>query len=350
MNPPQPATSGEPEQMGEPAAPIPPPKQRFTLSDVFLDEDGLRAIWGIALFLLFREVLSYCVIPLLQALFPPSPSKDSLIAPSWMFVFEGGGVLCLAGATWLMSRVERRPASAYGFSPHRSARNFLGGVAWGVALLSLLVFLLHASGLLVFDARLLFGRSILHYGFIWLAGFLLVALAEETYLRGYLQFTLTRGLSAFYRWLFGDSRANALGFWTAAAILSFIFGFGHSSNRGESPLGLLAAGLIGLVFCLSLWRTGSLWWAIGFHAAWDWAESFLYGVADSGLTVKGRMFATHPLGKPYLSGGLTGPEGSIYILLVVLLIAVVILMTLPRTNTGYSPIDAPKMPPALDLA
>ena len=58
-------------------------------------------------------------------------------------------------------------------------RNFCAGLVSGVALLSLLVVILRAAGLLVFDARLLFGRSILRYGVIWLAGFLLVGLLEE---------------------------------------------------------------------------------------------------------------------------------------------------------------------------
>jgi uncharacterized protein len=31
----------------------------------------------------------------------------------------------------------------------------------------------------------------------------------------------------------------------------------------------------GLLFCLSLRRTGSLWWAVGFHAAWDWGQTLL---------------------------------------------------------------------------
>jgi membrane protease YdiL (CAAX protease family) len=296
-----------------------------------------------------REALSYGVVPLLQALFPLSHSSDGLITARWTFVFEGGNLLCLAATTWLMAAIERRPVSAYGFSRNRSGRNFFAGAVWGVALLSLLVFALRASGLLVFDTRLLFGRSVLGYGFIWLGGFLLVALSEEVFLRGYLQFTATRDLTGFYRWL-GNPHADVLGFWTAAAILSFVFGFGHSSNGGESPLGLVAAGLVGLVFCLSLWRTGSLWWAIGFHAAWDWAQSFLYGVPDSGLIVRGRLFATHPAGRPFLSGGLTGPEGSIYILPAVVLIAVVIVVTLRQTHSGYSLRDASNQPAALDLA
>jgi len=78
-----------------------------------------------------------------------------------------------------------------------------------------------------------------------------------------------------------------LGFWTSAVIFSIRFGLGHGKNPGESPIGLFSSGLTAMVFCLSLWRTSSLWWAIGFHTSWNWGQSFLYGVADSGT-----MFST----------------------------------------------------------
>ena len=345
MNSTQPDLSDAPQptdyRTGDTAQPT-PPRSAFTFRDIFVDGNGLRAIWGIALFLTIREALRYLVYPLFHALFPFAPSGGGAMAPHKLFVFEGEGLLCVVGATWLMAKIERRPASVYGFSGQRSARNFLAGVAWGVALLSLLVVTLRATGLLVFDARLLFGRSAFRYGIVWLAGFLLVALLEEVFLRGYLQFTLTRGLSEVYSWLFGPSHTDTLGFWTAAVILSFVFGFGHISNPGESPLGLLAAAIVGLVFCLSLWRTGTLWWAIGFHASWDWAQSFLYGVADSGLMVKGHLYATHTLGRPLLSGGLTGPEGSVFLLPILLAAVAVILLTLPRTHDGYTRAATPQ--------
>jgi membrane protease YdiL (CAAX protease family) len=108
-------------------------------------------------------------------------------------------------------------------------------------------------------------------------------------------------------------------------------------NPGESPIGLLSAGLAAMVFCLSLWRTGSLWWAIGFHAAWDWSQSFLYGVADSGIMVQHHLLATHPAGKPIFSGGTTGPEGSIFIVAVLALASLIIIFTLPRTSDGEMP-------------
>jgi membrane protease YdiL (CAAX protease family) len=326
MNLTQPERSDPPPEHADPADPA-PSRRAFTVSDIFIGAHGLRAGWGIALFLLFREVLSYCVFPFLQALFPMARSTTSLIAPRPLFVFEGGGLLCLLGATWLIAKIELRNMTVYGFAPQRRLRNFGLGLAWGVGLLSLLVAVLRATGVLVFDERLLFGPAIIHYGLLWFVGFLLVASAEEIFLRGYLQFALTRGLSGIYRHFFPTPHADAIGFWTSAVILSVIFGAGHASNPGESPLGIIAAGLVGLVFCLSLW---------GFHAAWDWAQSFLYGVADSGLAVKGHLFATHPAGSVYLSGGPTGPEGSVLLIPVLVLAVIAIVYTLPRTHVGYT--------------
>jgi membrane protease YdiL (CAAX protease family) len=255
------------------------------------------------------------------------------MSPKAGIIGEGSFFLVVMFATFLMSRIERRRFGVYGLGGTKKLPQFLAGLFWGVACLSLLVGLLHWSGFLQFDARLLSGGSALRYGLLWAAGFTLVGLLEETLTRGYAQYTLARGFAGIYGTIFKNTRhRDALGFWTAALVLSFLFGFSHSGNPGESPIGEVGAGLAGLVFCLALYRTGSLWWAIGMHAAWDWSQSFLYGVADSGLMAEGHLFATHPVGKPILSGGLTGPEGSIFCVLILALIAGIIWMTLPRTH------------------
>ena len=188
-----------------------------------------------------------------------------------MFIGEAIAFLVTFLVTWIMSKIERRPNSVYGLGGSRKLAQFFAGLAWGVTCLSLLVLTLWKTGFLVIDSRLLFGSDILRYGAIWLLSFLLVGLLEEYLTRGYLQYTLTRGLAGLYQWAFKTRHSAALGFWTSAVIFSILFGLGHSSNPGESPIGLLSAGLVSMVFCLSLWRTGSLWWAIGFHTAWDWA-------------------------------------------------------------------------------
>jgi len=250
--------------------------------------------------------------------------------------------------TWIMAKIERRPLACYGLAPARWLPRLLTGLAWGLAFLTLLVFALRAAGLLFFDGKTLSGAGAFRFGALWLLAFFAVGVFEEAFFRGYMLLTLSRGISGIFG-SFGARHRRALGFWTAAVLLSFGFGFVHTSNAGESPIGLLSAGLIGLVFCLSLWRTGSLWWAIGLHTAWDWAESYLYGTADSGNVVAGHLLATHPVGKPILSGGLTGPEGSILILPIVLLIAIVVWITLPPDGLSCWFRDDPEHQTALDL-
>ena len=318
----------------EPIPPTPPP----ALSKVFIGKDGLRAGWSLFIFLALLAALLFCVNVIGHKLHPPvRRAANAEISATFSFIGESVPFLAVLLVTWIMSKIERRPNSVYGLGGRRKLPYFLAGLGWGVACLSLLVLTLWKTGLLVFDSRLLFGSDIFRYGAIWLFGFLLVGLNEEYFTRGYLQYTLTRGLAGFCQWAFKTRHSAALGFWTSAVIFSILFGLGHKGNPGESPIGLLSAGVIGMVFCLSLWRTGSLWWAIGFHASWDWAQSFLYGVADSGTMVQHHFLATHPVGSPILSGGATGPEGSILILPTQALVGLIILFTLPRAHDGDTP-------------
>jgi len=82
----------------------------------------------------------------------------------------------------------------------------------------------------------------------------------------------------------------------------------------------MVATLGGIVFCLSLKLTGSLWWIVGMHAGWDWAESYFYGVADSGEVAHGHLLDTHPIGSTLWNGGSAGPEASPYVFPVFLLL------------------------------
>ena len=88
----------------------------------------------------------------------------SFSGPGQMLPYEAMFTTAVLIATWLMAKIERRPTSVYGLGGNRRLRNFLSGLAWGVAMLSILVFTLRAAGLLVFDARQLFGVSALRYG------------------------------------------------------------------------------------------------------------------------------------------------------------------------------------------
>jgi hypothetical protein len=81
---------------------------------------------------------------------------------------------------------------------------------------------------------------------------------------------------------------------------------------------------------VSVYVTGSAWWAIGCHAAWDWAQTYFYGTADSGLTAKGHLLTTTPSGSALWSGGTDGPEGSLLVLAAIALILVIVLVQYGR--------------------
>jgi membrane protease YdiL (CAAX protease family) len=249
-----------------------------------------------------------------------------------VIVSDGFQFLGLLGVAWFFSRAERRRLGAYGIGRSR-VLDVLPGAFWGLIALSLLVFVLRALHLLVFDSRPLHGAAIILYGFKWLLAFLCVGFAEEYFFRGYIFFATERGVFGLAEKL-SSERTRFVAFWIAATIMSLIFGAAHISNGGENLLGLLQVVLVGFVFSYVLWRTGSLWWAIGFHTTWDWAQSFLYGVADSGNVSVGRLFITHPTGKPLLSGGIDGPEGSILCVPIMLLVLVIVRFT---TKPGTQP-------------
>ena len=307
-----------------------------SIHHVFIGTDGLRAGWSLVIFISLMAALlkGASAVGNFMHLLPNQSGGGKEISFGVGFFAESLPLLAVILVTWVMSKIEKRPYSVYGLGGKRRLPQFLMGLACGVTCLSLLVLTLWKCGLLAFDGRLLFGTDVIRYGTLWIFGFLVVGLLEEYLNRGYLLFTLTRGLAKIYSWLFKSGKNKALGFWSGALIVSLLFGLGHETNPGESPIGLLSAGLGSLVFCYSLWRTGSLWWAIGFHTSWDWAQSFLYGVADSGLMVEHHLRATHPLGPLVMSGGTTGPEGSIFVLPLLGVISLIIIFTLP--DTGYA--------------
>ena len=109
-----------------------------------------------------------------------------------------------------------------------------------------------------------------------------------------------------------------------------MFGFVHLNNNGENPVGIFAAAAIGFVFVVSVRLTGSAWWAIGFHAAWDWTETFFFGTADSGMPAVGSYLVSKPAGNVFWSGGTDGPEGSLLVLPIILLLLLAVLVIYAR--------------------
>ena len=269
----------------------------------FIGEYGLRAGWSALIFLAIVVSLSAPGSMLVGHFFPQG--HNQMESPSIGILSEGVLLIAIFIATWVMAKIEKRSMWSYGLTDRRMVRRFFGGLAAGILSISVLVGALWSSHLLVLDGGSLSGAAIWGYATLWAAQTLVVALVEEDLFRGYLFYILARRLN----------------FWWAALIMSALFAVAHGHNPGESPLGLITVAVGGLVFCLSLRLTGSLWWAIGMHTGMNWAEVYLYGVNDSGVVSQGRVLESHPVGAPIMSGGTTGPEGSVYAVIVLLMVA-----------------------------
>jgi uncharacterized protein len=278
---------------------------------LFFGPDGLRPGWGLGFYVAMYYVLQYFVLRW-------AGSVELGANGLWSMMLEEFGMLLAAVIPALvLGRVERRPWSAYGLPVRQVFGKFFWvGAVWGFASITLLLAMMY--GVRVFDLGHLaiHGARIARFAAFWAVYFLLVGCFEDFLFRGYSQFTLTR----------------AVGFWPAAVLMSCAFGLIHIRNGGEQWPGLLAAAVIGLFFCLTLRRTGSLWFAVGFHAAWDWGETFFYSVPDSGTVFPGHLLKSSFHGPAWLTGGVVGPEGSLLCFLVIAVVWIVFARAYPAVT------------------
>jgi len=305
---------GEPieGQVGEIPALSEPPKRR---NIVFFGERGLRSGWRLAIYLLIVVALAVASMVLTARIFGQPRGVPTV---SEMILQDVVGFAVVFGAAIVMSRIERRSLGDYGLP----AREMFGGKFWlgflfGLVEISVLIGLIAAFGGYSFGSLALHGNEILRWGLIHLLLFTCVGFFEEFSFRGYTQFTLGDGI----------------GFWPAAILLSVVFGAGHLANPGEGWVGAASVALVGLFFCFSLRRTGNLWYAVGLHASFDWGETFLFSVPNSGVVMQGHLSNALLHGPKWLTGGSVGPEGSVFCFVTMGLQFLVVMLLFAKKQT-----------------
>jgi hypothetical protein len=138
------------------------------------------------------------------------------------------------------------------------------------------------------------GTGLPWFGLLWLGANVLVGLNEEYLFRGYALRALWRGA----------------GFWPAALITNAIFAGLHLSKPHENAMDIGMIFVLGLALCLSVLRTGTLWWAVGWHAAFEFGQFFLIGTHNGGQTPVGHLFEVSFPGPAWLNGGELGTESE----------------------------------------
>ena len=293
-------------------------------STLWMGSDGLRFGWAILLFVAIAAACTVVFFGLVYWLAHFTRADLSALRSGLqphlrtaLVLAESCGLLV---ATAVMGKIEGRSWLDYGLRGRKGAALFAQGAFWGALLMAGLVGTLVLTHAITISSSGRGLRALIGSGLVWAALFLPGAFVEEMQFRGY----------AFFR------LARARGPIRAAIGMSVWFGLAHLQNHGETVIGLLQVVSVGLVYCLSVWRSGSLWWAFGAHAAWNWTQSFIFGCSNSGLAASGQWLVSTPTGRVWLSGGATGPEGSILSIPAMALMAWIVVRTLPldRAKAG----------------
>ena len=229
----------------------------------------------------------------------------SVYSPKVIAISEATLAAGALAAGFVMSKLEGHPFGEYGL-PWGLAfgKLFWQGALFGFIEISAVIGVIALLGSYHFGPLAIHGLQLLRWTLFWGVCFVIVAFYEEFTFRGYLQFTLAR----------------ATRFWPAALVLSLAFGLVHRGNPGESKWGVTGVILVGLFWCLTLRRTGNLWFAVGMHASFDFGETFLYSVPDSGMLFPGHLSDATLAGPAWLTGGSAGPEASVCDFLVILIL------------------------------
>ena len=263
---------------------------------LFVGPDGLRHGWR---FLIFAAVIFLVVQFLEQPAIAFLAAKchvdrSALSAPS-IIVSDGFDLIVILIVTGMAARLERRRIDSYGLPINEA----FGGRFWNGAITGLAAIAFVGVGMLITGGMrvhgvALHGAEMITAPVLWLLAMLLVGVMEEYLFRGY-------ALQSLWR---------AAGFWPAALITSVVFAGDHLEKPHENAIDIGMIFALALLLCISVRVTGSLWWAVGWHAAFDFGQLFIIGTANGGRVPVGRLMDVTFPGPAWITGGELGTEAS----------------------------------------
>lgn len=227
------------------------------------------------------------------------------------------GVLDLLVVAGLLA-ITRRRFDAFPLSGPRMAHNASSGFVIGVAVMVGAILAIIISGSASVSLSQQSPGSAVLYASAWLTFGLIGAAGEE--LAGRITVLLVA------QPLIG--RRGAI---LASGIL---FAGIHLGNPGVTNVWLARLFFQGLLLAYAMYRTGSFWWSVGYHAGWNWGGAPLFGAAGSGYLNQGHLLNFVATGPDWITGGAVGPEGSIFAFFAMLAAFVLLIVTTPRNRMG----------------
>jgi uncharacterized protein len=285
---------------------------------IFTGERGIRPGWRFGLFV---GMVMACG-PLFDYVLPKIHFPDRALNWSAVVLNDALDFVFIAALTAIMCRIERRPFSAYGLRMSRGWLRLFGrGLVWGIVPSILILIPIWLAGACSFHGLALPAGALVRSAALWAVAFLLLGVAEEFTFRGYAL----------------QSLAEGIGFWPAAVVMCGIFGFLHFLKPNDGWIDPITVALYGMFCCFTLRRTGTLWFAIGFHAASDYTDMVVFAEpnsGDGGHAVPGHLLNVVFHGPDWLTGGPRGTEASMLVFVILAALFVLFDRVYPKTRAA----------------
>ena len=304
----------------EPAAPSPAKKPGRSLLWETLVFFLVYALCSLGSLLVMIVLSEWLFLPLLGDLTNSGAAGNSaalmeevLSSPYLMLMMLFSTVSTIAVVILFCRCIQKRSWDSMGLSRKGAFLLYLRGILLGGIAISLAVAACAAAGGGSFrNADPASVPLILLFGL----AYLIQGASEELLCRGYFMYSVARRYPM----------------WLAVGISSVFFALLHLSNSGVSMTAFLNLFLFGVFSALITIRTGSVWYASGFHSAWNFFQGNFYGIKVSGMDMNSSVlhFVSDP-SRAYLNGGDFGMEGSF---LCTVLLTLCILLTLRRSWPG----------------
>lgn len=249
----------------------------------------IAAALSIAL-LLFGRMLGDLLLKPLLILLPKVRQDMAFLLMYLRFI----GVLLLTAiyCAWAEKEVWKSFFSRrQGGMPGNTASHFFLGIVAGAGIIGFCILIAFLHG----------GAELAAGGFhvVYLLGGLLCVLiqagAEELVFRGYL---------------LGVIRLNRED-WGAVLISAGLFAAIHLLNPGMTMFGCLRLFISGVVLGLMVCRCKSLWMAIAFHTAWNYAQTFVFGLPVAGMVSEKAIFRISAVHSSLFYDAVAGVEGCL---------------------------------------
>jgi len=122
---------------------------------------------------------------------------------------------------------------------------------------------------------------------------------------------------------------------TALSFMTLLFVVFHLNVEGATPVSVLATALISGVLLSSVYvLTGSLWFTIFLHFAWDFTEPGIYGAINPGNSIEQSLLTANISGPDLLTGCQFGPQNSVQALIIITLVCLALLWFIRRQASG----------------